>query len=50
VRDRVRQDWEDERRRELKDACYTRLRERYEVIVEEPEPGEDFAALGDPTE
>jgi hypothetical protein len=45
VRDRVRQDWEDARRRELKDAFYAGLRQRYEVIVEEPEPGDDFAAV-----
>ena len=50
VSERVRQDLEDERRSELKDAFYTRLRERYEVIVEEPKPGEDFAALGEAAE
>jgi hypothetical protein len=45
VRDRVTEDWEDERRRELNDAFYASLRARYEVIVEDESAADDFAAL-----
>jgi peptidyl-prolyl cis-trans isomerase C len=38
VRDRVLTDWQDEERRRLNDEYFARLTERYEIIVEEPEP------------
>ena len=34
IRDKVATEWSAERRRELNDAAYRKLRERYEVIVE----------------
>ena len=45
VRERVQQDWEDERRRVFNQEFYARLRARYEVVIEEPTAGRDFAAL-----
>ncbi len=51
VRERVRADWEVERREELNEGFYRRLRERYEVVIEEPEPtGVARASSGDPAE
>jgi hypothetical protein len=35
VRDQVKRDWLDARRRELKDAAFKKLRERYEVVVDD---------------
>ena len=35
VRDRVRLDWMDQRRREMNEAFYASLRERYEVHIDE---------------
>ena len=43
VRQRVQQDWEDERRRVFNEEFYARLRERYEVVIEDAEPGKDYA-------
>ena len=34
VREKVKQDWAVERQKELKDAAYAKLRERYSVVVE----------------
>lgn len=45
VRDRVAQDWEDERREELNDEFYAALLARYTVIVDDEPPSEDVAAL-----
>jgi hypothetical protein len=36
IREIVKQDWIVERQREVKDAAYAKLRERYSVIVESP--------------
>jgi hypothetical protein len=36
VREQVRQDWEDDKRQELKERYYAGLVARYEVIVEDP--------------
>jgi hypothetical protein len=36
VREKVKQDWAVERQKELKDAAYAKLRERYSVVVEKP--------------
>jgi hypothetical protein len=47
VRERVRQDWEDERRRLFNEEFYARLRDRYEVVIEEPSPDDDYALLGE---
>jgi hypothetical protein len=35
VRDRVEQDWRDERRAKFNDEFYAQLRARYEVVVED---------------
>ena len=44
VRERVQQDWGDERRRVFNEEFYARLRDRYEVVIEERDPA-DLAAL-----
>jgi len=44
VRERVRADWERERSRSFDAEYYQRLRARYDVIIETPEPSRDFAA------
>ncbi len=36
VRERVRRDWEQERRRVFEEDFYARLRARYEIVIEEP--------------
>lgn len=36
VREEVRRDWMAEKQRELKDAAYAKIRERYPVIIEKP--------------
>ncbi len=36
VRERVRRDWERERRRVFEEDFYARLRARYEIVIEEP--------------
>jgi hypothetical protein len=38
IRDRLRSDWIETRRRARRDALQARLRERYEVSVDWPEP------------
>jgi parvulin-like peptidyl-prolyl isomerase len=45
VRERVAQDWEDERRRELNDEFYTQLRARYTIVVDDEPASEDLAAV-----
>jgi parvulin-like peptidyl-prolyl isomerase len=45
VRERIQQDWEDERRRDFNQEFYARLRARYEVVVEEAGPDGGYAAL-----
>jgi len=44
VRERVAQDWEDERREELNDEFYAQLRARYTIRIDEP-ASPDVAAL-----
>ncbi len=44
VQDRVKQDWQDNRRQEFNERYYARLLARYNVIVEEGTPGEAPAA------
>ena len=39
IREAVKQDWTAERQKELKDAAYAKIRERYTVIVESPKAG-----------
>lgn len=48
VRERVKQDWTVEKQRELKDAAYARIRERYSVTVERPETAAPAAAPASP--
>jgi hypothetical protein len=38
VRETVKRDWLVEKQKELKDAAYAKIRERYTVIVERPKP------------
>ena len=45
VRDRVQQDWEDERRRVFDEEFYARLLDRYEVVIEDAGPVDDYAVL-----
>jgi parvulin-like peptidyl-prolyl isomerase len=44
VRETVRRDWMAERQKELKDAAYARLRERYVVTVEKAKAGDKAAS------
>jgi hypothetical protein len=44
VRDRVQQDWEDDRRQQFDEEYYAALRARYEVVIEDEDPGKDYAA------
>lgn len=39
VKDRLRQDWVTERRREMSDTFFTELLESYEVVIEQPDEG-----------
>ncbi len=45
VRDRVQQDWEDDRRERFNEEYYAALRARYEVVVEDEEADDDYAAV-----
>jgi hypothetical protein len=36
VREQVKQDWLDAKRRQIKEAAFRKLRERYEVVIDEP--------------
>jgi len=45
VRERVAQDWEDERRLRFNEDYVARLRERYEIVIEDEVLGEDYAAV-----
>lgn len=48
IKDRVKMDWATERQKELKDAAYAKLKERYTVVMEKPKTkyGIDAAATG----
>jgi len=48
VREKVKQDWAVERQKELKDAAYARLRERYSITVEKAAVAEASGALSQP--
>lgn len=43
VREMVTRDWLSERQKELKDAAYAKIRERYTVEIKKPETGSDPA-------
>jgi len=43
VREMVTRDWLSDRQKELKDAAYAKIRERYTVEIEKPEAGSDPA-------
>jgi parvulin-like peptidyl-prolyl isomerase len=43
VREMVKRDWMAERQKELKDAAYAKIRERYTVEIEKPKAGADPA-------
>jgi parvulin-like peptidyl-prolyl isomerase len=45
VREKVQRDWGDDRRNEFDAAYYAGLRARYEVVIEDEEPGEDVASV-----
>jgi hypothetical protein len=48
VREKVKQDWVVERQKELKDAAYSKLRERYSVTVEKAAVAAASGALKQP--
>jgi len=47
ARDRVQQDWEDDRRRQFDEEYYRALRDRYEVVIEDEDPQGDYAAVAE---
>ena len=47
VRERVAEDVGGERREKFNEDYYASLRARYEVVIEEVEPGDAFALSGD---
>ncbi len=47
VRDRVRQDWVDEKRREITESYFAELLERYEIVVEAREQTPESVGPGD---
>ena len=47
VRDRAKQDWEDDRREQFNEEYYAALRARYEVVIEDEDAGDYAAASGD---
>ena len=49
VRERVLQDWETDRGEELNEKFYASLRERYTIVIEEPEKDDKVAVLPEPT-
>jgi hypothetical protein len=48
VRDRVAEDWRDNKRQELNQQYYAALRERYNVVVEDGAEAQEVAALEEP--
>lgn len=48
VRDRVAEDWGDDKRREINEQYYASLRERYNVVVEDGAEEQEVAALKEP--
>ena len=48
VREKVKQDWAVERQKELKDAAYAKLRERYSITVEKAAVAAASGALSQP--
>lgn len=48
VIDRVRADWIETRRNEARDAFHARMRERYDIRIDWPEPWKDLPATPDP--
>ena len=46
VRDRVLADWQDEERTRLNDEYFTRLAERYEITIEEPDEPDERSESG----
>jgi hypothetical protein len=44
VHDAVRRDWEEEQRKHFNEELYRRLRERYEVVIHPPAPGDAQAS------
>jgi hypothetical protein len=48
LRERVVQDWKSEQGEELNEKFYASLRERYTVVIEEPEQDDSVAAVQEP--
>ena len=48
LRERVVQDWKTEQGEELNEKFYASLRERYSVVIEEPEQDDSVAAVQEP--
>jgi len=49
VRERVMQDWTTEKSEELNEKFYANLRDRYTVVIEEPEEDGQIAVAQEPT-
>jgi hypothetical protein len=50
VRTLVQQDWESDRRESMDEAFYASLRERYDIVIELPEPEDRVAELQEPVQ
>jgi hypothetical protein len=48
VRERVRSDWIEHRRNEARDQFHARMRQRYDIRIEWPEPWKDLPQSPDP--
>ena len=49
VRERVLQDWQDDRRETLNEQFYAGLRNQYTIVIEDPAEADDIAALNGKT-
>ena len=49
VRERVLQDWQDDRRETLNEQFYAGLRDQYTIVIEDPAEADDIAALNGKT-
>jgi len=50
VRERVMQEWKTDRGEELNEKFYANLRDRYTIVIEEPEPDNKVAATQEPAQ
>ena len=50
MRERVTQDWQTEKGEELNEKFYANLRDRYTIVIEEPEQDDKVAAAQEPAQ